>query len=152
VSGVYGFAILQKEDLYGRSAGKSTECRIRLVIDFYDLIYASIDEEELLKKFEESFKDDIESNVEGKEGIRMKYEYVLDLDHEHANMNPDVDDARNELERRASSIHRRLFLFARVHFIITQEAVKEYFGKYAGSWNPDGMKGGEANANERSYI
>jgi len=138
MSSVYSFVILQNEEFRKRVAVRSTEARIRLTVDLYDLVYASIDKAEILTKFETDFKDEIDGNA----GIRMMYEYIMDLDHEHYNTNSDIDDARNELEKKDSSIHRRLLLFARINNILTEESVKEYFGRFRGSWNVDPLNSG----------
>ena len=144
MSSIYSFVILQTEETRKRVATRSTEARVRLTVDLYDLVYASIDKPETLEKFEEDFK----SEIEGSDGIRMMYEYVMDLDHENFNTNADIDDARNELERKDASVHRRLLLFTRVNNILTEESVKEFFGKFRGSQNVE-PKGEE---NERRYI
>jgi hypothetical protein len=109
-------------------------------VDLYDTIFASIDDEGALATFIKLFREDIEGNPDAgdqKTGIRYSYEYIMDLDDEHGNKDCNIDDARNELECNDARIHRRLLQYARVNNILTQESVKEFFGRYRKSWDVD---------------
>lgn len=141
MAGVYAFPFLQCLEARSRAIAKSTECRIRNTIDMYDIVYASIDNKDILAKLEGDFKKDIE----GPESPRMRYEYLMDLDDEHANRDSNIDDARNEIETWDASIHRRLLFFARINHVITEETVKEYFGRFRASWDVDPLKKGGEN-------
>lgn len=129
MSSVYAFLLLEKEIEFTRKAGQSTEARLRIVNDQYDLIFASLDSGPILKKFISSFEKEMDKN-------REDYEYVLDVDGEHLNLDSGIDVARNDLEKAIGSLHRRLLLFARINSVLTETVIKEFYGKYRGSMNP----------------
>lgn len=129
MSSVYAFLLLEKEIEYTRKAGRSTESRLRVINDQYDIIFASLDQGQTLTDFIKKFEEEMNKN-------RDDYEYVLDVDAEHLNVDEGIDIARNNLEKAMGSLHRRLLLFARINNVLTQEVIKEFYGKYRGSMNP----------------
>jgi len=128
-AGIYAFLLLEKEMEFTKKSNQATEARLRIINDQYDLIYASIDGEDLMTKF-------VEEHGKEMNEIRNDYEFVLDLDGEHLNVDTGIDDARNLLESRIGALHRKVLLFARINHILTPENVKEFFGRYRGSMNP----------------
>lgn len=136
-TGLYAFLILEKEIELTRKANQSTEARLRVLMDQYDLIFASIDSPDVMERFIGEHQNELES-------LRSEYEYVIEVDNEHLNLDEEIDIKRNDLESRIGSLHRKILLFARVQNILTQENVKEYFGKFRGSMNPAaGVSGGD---------
>ena len=127
--GIYAFLLLEKEMEFTKKSNQSTEARLRIIIDQYDLIYASVDTDELMGKFISAHEAEM---IE----IRDSYEYVIEIDEENLNVDQNIDNARNELEAKIGSLHRKILLFARVNHILTSESVKEFFGRYRGSMNP----------------
>lgn len=135
-AGIYAFPLLEKEMEFTRKCNQSTEARLRVVMDQYDLIFASIDTQDLIAEFtaahELLMKD-----------IRDSYEYILDLNDENTNIDTEVDRARNGIEMKIGTLHRQMLLFARTKNILTPENVKEFFGRYRGSMNPGTGSGGD---------
>jgi len=129
MSAVYAFLLLEKEIEFTRKANQATEARLRVISDQYDIIFASLDTGTVLTSFISKFEGDMDQ-------CRGDYEYVIDLDGEHLNVDESIDKARNDLEKALGSLHRRLMLFARINNVLTAEVVKDFYGKYRGSMNP----------------
>jgi hypothetical protein len=138
MTAIYAFPLLYTLESMAKNAGATTERYLRLVELQYDLVFASLEDPdkvvELVAGTEE--KPGIGKLVEA---ARNSYERIMDYDDENLIKDEDIDEGLNKLEKDLGSIRRQILLFARVNNVFTSADVKEFFGKFRGSFGPGGI-------------
>lgn len=138
MTAIYAFPLLYSLESMAKNAGATTERYLRLVELQYDLVFASLEDADKVKEFVLG-KEDQEGIGALLEAARDSYERVMDYDDEHLVKDEDIDEGLNHLEKELGKIRRQILLFARVNNVFTQADVKEFFGKFRGSFGPGGV-------------
>jgi hypothetical protein len=139
MTAIYAFALLYTLESMAKNAGATTERYLRTVELQYDLVFASIEDADTLTEL-------VQGKGNGNLGIgqlvetaRDSYERIMDYDDENLIKDEEIDTGLNKLEKDLGTIRRQILLFARVNNVFTSADVKEFFGKFRGSFAPGGV-------------